>query len=279
MKQTASRILLYIGVLLMILFTVAPLLWAFIVSISPARELSSLAANWFPAHPSLDNYVKVLSKSENADSFKTSLFNSFVVSGFSTVFSLIFGSLGAYAFARLQFPFKNRLSVMFLFTQMVPSIAIALPLYLIFKSMGLLDSKTALTLANLSFTVPFIIWMMRAFFQTIPKELEEAAFIDGLGRFAALFRIILPISAPGLFATGVFSYLNAWNEFSTALVLAGSNQSKTMPVVINEFLGRFSVDYGLMAASGIIGLLPPVLLALVFQRYLVDGLTAGAVKG
>ncbi|AJY75560.1 carbohydrate ABC transporter permease [Paenibacillus beijingensis] len=279
MSKGLNRILLYIGVIVVICFTVAPLLWAFVVSVSPATELSTLARQWLPRQMTFDNYVQVLSLSDNADTFKNSLLNSFIVAGSTTFLALIFGSFGAYAFARLRFRFKDRLSVIFLFTQMVPSIAIALPLYLIFKNIGLLDTKTSLTLANLSFTLPFIIWMMRAFFGSIPKELEEAAFIDGLGRFGALFRIILPISAPGLFAIGVFAYLNTWNEFNTALVLTGSDQSKTMPVVINEFLGRFSVDYGLMASSGIIGLLPPVLLALVFQRYLVDGMTSGAVKG
>lgn len=279
MTRGLRRALMYAGIVLVMCFTVAPLLWALIVSVSPATELTTLARQWLPRKMTFDNYMQVLSLSDNADTFKASLLNSFIVAGSTTVFSLIFGSFGAYAFARLRFKFKDRLSVLFLFTQMVPSIAIALPLYLIFKQIGLLDTKTSLTLANLSFTLPFVIWMMRAFFESIPKELEESAFIDGLGRFGALFRIIMPISAPGLFAIGVFAYLNTWNEFNTALVLTGSEQSKTMPVVINEFLGRFSVDYGLMASSGIIGLLPPVLLALVFQRYLVEGMTAGAVKG
>ncbi|NGM84634.1 carbohydrate ABC transporter permease [Paenibacillus sp. 7124] len=279
MNKSIKKILLFSGVVLVMIFTLSPLIWAFIISLSPGKELGSLARQWLPDSFTLMNYKQVLSLSDNAASFKNSLLNSLIVASVTTLFSLIFGSLGAYAFARLRFRMKDRLAVIFLITQMVPSIAIALPMYLIFNRIGLLDTKSALVLANLSFTLPFIIWMMRAFFESIPKELEESAFVDGLGRFGALLRIILPISAPGLFAIGVFAYLNTWNEFNTALVLTGSSQSKTMPVVINEFLGRFSVDYGLMAASGIIGLLPPVLLTLFFQRYLVDGMTAGAVKG
>lgn len=278
-KIYVGNALRHIAIALTMLFTIGPLLWAVLISITPERDLSDLNVRWIPSALTGENYAQVLGSSSTSESYQLALINSLIVAGTTTALALVVGSLGAYAFARLRFPMKDSVSVLFLITQMIPAIAIALPIYIIFRNMGLLDTRLSLILANLSFTLPFTIWVMRSFFTTIPKELEEAGFIDGLGRLGALIRIVLPLSAPGLFATGVFAFLNTWNEFTISLVLTGSDQSKTMPVAINEFLGRFSIDYGVMSASGIIGLLPPVVLALLFQRYLVEGLTSGSIKG
>lgn len=282
MKKISSPLLgkagTYAAVLAVMIFTMAPFIWVCITSISTNKEITSIPVHWFPDAPTMQNYAKVLFTKSNVSGYFTSLSNSVVVAVVTTAVCLLFGSLGAYAFARLNFPFRDKFIVFVLFTQMIPGIAVLIPIYIIFRGVGLLDTKTALILSQIAFILPFIIWVMRSFFYSIPKELEDAAFMDGLGRFGTLFRIILPVSTPGLFATGVFAFLNSWNDFLTPLILTSTDQAKTMPVAINEFLGRFSVDYGLLSAAGIVGLLPPILISLIFQRFLIEGLTAGAVK-
>lgn len=268
----------YAAVLAVMIFTMAPFIWVCITSISTNKEITSVPVHWFPDAPTMQNYAKVLFTKSNVSGYFASLSNSLIVATVTTAVCLLFGSLGAYAFARLKFPFRDKFIIFVLFTQMIPGIAVLIPIYIIFRGIGLLDTKTALILSQIAFILPFIIWVMRSFFYSIPKELEDAAFMDGLGRFGTLFRIILPVSTPGLFATGVFAFLNSWNDFLTPLILTSTDQAKTMPVAINEFLGRFSVDYGLLSAAGIVGLLPPILISLIFQRFLIEGLTAGAVK-
>ncbi|KIL40935.1 hypothetical protein SD70_10805 [Gordoniibacillus kamchatkensis] len=268
----------YLMALAVMIFTIAPFLWILITSISTNKQITGSPFSWFPKEPTLQNYAKVFTDQTNISGYVDSLLNSLIVASVTTFVCLLFGALGAYAFARLQFKFREYFILFILFTQMIPGIAVLIPIYIIFKNIGMLDTKSSLIMTQISFILPFIIWVMRSFFYTVPKELEDAAFIDGLGRFGALFRIILPISTPGLFATGVFAFLNSWNDFLTPLVLTSTTQAKTMPVAINEFLGRFSVDYGLLTAAGVVGLLPPILISLLFQRFLIDGLTAGAVK-
>ncbi len=278
-RKIAHALLMYAALVVIMFFTLAPFLWTVISSISPLKQLISVPLRWFPQEPDFGNYIKIFTSGGVFETFRTAIYNSLVVAISVTSVCLLFGSFGAYAFARLNFPLRDRIVVLFLFTQLIPGIAIALPTYIIFKNLQLLDTKLALILIHITFTLPFVIWVMRGFFQSIPKELEDASLIDGTSRFGALFRVILPVSTPGLFATGVFAFLGSWNEFGMALVLTGSPQSKTLPVAITEFLGRFTIDFGLMNAGGVIALLPPILLSLFFQRYLLDGLTSGAIKG
>ena len=204
--------------------------------------------------------------------------NSMLIGSAVTVLCLFVGSLAAYAFARLDMPFGDKLIFLLLFTQMIPGIAIMIPLYLLVSKINMLDRRTTLVVVYCSFSLPFVIWMMRGYFQTIPSELEDAAMMDGCSRLGALFKVVIPLSTPGLFATGIFTFLAAWNEFLLALVMTQSLASKTMPVALAEFIGRFRVDYGLMCTVGVIACVPPILVALIFQRHLIEGLTAGAVK-
>jgi len=162
---------------------------------------------------------------------------------------------------------------------MIPVVALIIPLYILMNKIGLLNTKLSLILAYSSFTLPFVIWVMRGYFETIPVNLEDAAAIDGCSPLGILLRIALPLSAPGLVATGIFAFLTAWNEFFMALVFTSSYASKTVPVLISEFGGRYSIDYGLMGAATVIASVFPVSLALIFQKYIVRGLTSGAVKG
>jgi multiple sugar transport system permease protein len=186
---------------------------------------------------------------------------------------------GAYAFARLRFRFRNALMLLFLLTYMLPPISIIVPLYLLEANFGLLDSKTGLVVVYVSFITPFVLWVMGNFFQSIPVELEDQGQVDGLGRLGVLFRIVLPLSRSGLLSTALLGFLLSWDEFLYSLIFTNTNVSKTIPVAIAEFTGKNVVDFGLIATGGVLACVPPVIIAVVFQRYIVGGLTAGSLKG
>jgi multiple sugar transport system permease protein len=162
---------------------------------------------------------------------------------------------------------------------MIPEVSLILPLFILASGLGLINKPVVLVAAYMSFALPYAIWMMAAFFQTVPIELEDAARMDGCSRLGILFRVVMPISVPGLVSTAMFTFLLAWDEFFYALIFTNTLAAKTAPVAMAEFIGRYAVNINGMMAGGIIAALPPVLLAFVFQRYIVSGLTAGAVKG
>jgi multiple sugar transport system permease protein len=280
-KQFRSALVYALAIAVMVLF-LAPIVWLFISSITPETQLLTVPLKWIPERPSFDFYEQIITAAPRtgttAANFKVAVMNSLLIGCTVTVLCLFVGSLAAYAFARLNMPFGDKLIFLLLFTQMIPGIAIMIPLYLLASKLNMLDRRTTLVVVYCSFSLPFVIWMMRGYFQTIPSELEDAAMIDGCSRVGALFKVVIPLSTPGLFATGIFTFLGAWNEFLLALVLTQSLDSKTMPVALAEFLGRFRVDYGLMCTVGVIACVPPILVALIFQRHLIEGLTAGAVK-
>ncbi|MCZ7553727.1 MAG: carbohydrate ABC transporter permease [Anaerolineales bacterium] len=187
--------------------------------------------------------------------------------------------MAAYALSRMRIPFRSGILIGIMGTRMIPEVSLVIPLYIIAVRVGLYNRPLVLILTYLSFALPFAIWLMAAFFDTIPIELEDAARIDGASHLRTLTSIILPISAPGLVSTALFVFLTAWDEFFFALLFTSTTAAKTVPVAIAEFTGRYVVDVGGMMTGGVIAAIPPVLLSLVFARYIVSGLTAGAVKG
>ena len=207
------------------------------------------------------------------------MINSMIVATAVTGLCLVFGSVAAYSFARMARAGQGPLINLMLFAYMLPPIMLVVPLYSVMSKVGLIDRLESLILIYTALIMPFAIWIMRSFFQSIPGELEDAARIDGASRLGALIRVVLPISLPGLVATGLLCFLMSWEEFLIALIFTSSPSAKTVPVAIAEFTGRHSVDFGMMSTGGVIAAIPAVLLAIVFQRYLVSGLTAGAVKG
>jgi multiple sugar transport system permease protein len=280
-KLFMSVLVYFLAISVMVLF-LAPIVWLFISSITPETQLLTVPLKWIPERPSFEYYNQIITAAPKAATtaanFKVAIGNSLLIASAVTIACLLVGSLAAYAFARLDMPFGDRLIFLLLFTQMIPAIAIMIPLYLVSSKLNMLDRRITLVIIYCSFSLPFVIWMMRGYFQTIPSELEDAAMIDGCSRVGALFRVVMPLSTPGLFATGIFTFLGAWNEFLLALVMTQSLTSKTMPVALAEFIGRFRVDYGLMCTVGVFACIPPILIALIFQRHLIEGLTAGAVK-
>ncbi len=282
-KYIIGRALLYFCMFIVLAAIFAPLAWLVISSISPRAELLSVPPHWWPENATLQNYVDVIAPQEGtsraARDFRFALGNSVVVAGSVTVISLVVGTLAAYAYARLEFPFRRSGLIAYMGLRMLPAISVALPLYVILRDNRLLNTRMGLILVYLSFVLPFVIYVMTNFFHTIPPELEAAARVDGCTRISALWRVILPIARPGLVATGVFAFLLAWDEFFFALLYTSTPAAKTVPVAIAEFTGRHAIDFSAQATGGVLAAIPPVVLALIFQRYIVRGLAAGSVKG
>jgi multiple sugar transport system permease protein len=280
-RTTAGTVLTYAAAVIVAIGCIAPLAWTFLASVSTQADIVARPARWWPSAFVFDRYATILFDTSSAvgTSFRAAFMNSLVVSVSVVAISMIVGIFGAYAFARLRFPFQKTTLMIFLATYMLPQVALLIPLYLILSSVGLLDTTVGLIVVDCALVVPFTLWILSNYFATIPAELEEAARIDGTSRLGALFRVILPSAKPGLFAATMFAFLLAWDEFMYALIFTSTDAAKTLPVAIAEFAGRYTTDFGLVAAGGLVASIPPVIIALVFQRQVVSGLSAGAVKG
>ncbi len=282
-RKAFRSLVLFALTLPLIAFIYFPLLWLVTASLSTRAELLATPIHWIPQHPTFKNYLDILlpgsASSEVSRTLLITLFNSLKVASAVTVICLVVGSLAAYALVRISFRFNRTLLMGILGTRMIPEVSLVIPLYILASQVKLLNTPYVLAITYLTFALPFAIWLMAAFFQTIPIELEEAARLDGCSRLAILFRIVMPISVPGLVTTALFVFLLAWDEFFYALIFTSTLAAKTAPVAIAEFVGRYVTDINAMMAGGVLAAIPPVLLALLFQRYIVRGLTAGAVKG
>jgi multiple sugar transport system permease protein len=270
--------------LVYLVITLTPILWLFISTIQPQVSLLRVPAQVIPESVTIQNYFDIFKPAAFGDNSGQSTFflalqNSVIVTLGTTLMACVFGTMAAYAFARLNIPAKRTLLLVVLGSQLLPAISLIIPLYRMFKTAGLLDTLFALILAYSTFSIPFVVWIMAGYFQSVPIELEEAARIDGASRFGAFVRIALPLAAPGLGATAIFTMLNAWDEFFFALIFTSTYASKTVPVAIAEFIGRHSVNWGLLVTGGFIASLPPLILSLLFYRYIVSGITAGGLKG
>lgn len=284
MKKKIKRVMLYLGVVLIVLWTLAPFTWLVISSISTHKELLDISS-WFPAYPTLKHYAGFFNPgTETGRRFLSALRNSMIIASSVTFICLVASTLAAYALARLEFKGKKSLVIGMLSTRMLPTVALIIPffvmiVYYLGSIIQLYDTKLSLIVLYTSFILGFDIWIMRGYLISIPEELEEAGLIDGLDRWGVLWKIILPLSKPGLVATGIFSFLLAWNEFLLALIFTKSNQAITLPLFIQELGSQYTTAYEQVATAGIMAALPPVLLALLFQKFIIQGLTAGGVKG
>ncbi len=283
-RPPIQSFVIYSSAVLLAVVILAPFLWLLISAISTKAELLSNPIHWIPSHPTLVNFQKLFMGGVTSISggeippFQDAIRNSLVVALSATLFCLIIGALAAYAFARLNFWIKNQLLVVVIAIRMLPEIALVVPLYILMRSLHLMDTPLVLIIVYTSFLLPFIIWLLKSYFQSIPKELEEAAYVDGASRMQILVRIILPLSVPGLITSGIFALLTAWDEFLFALIFTSTYNAKTIPVSISEFTTRHMIDYSLMTAGGLIAALPPIIFTLLLQKHIINGLTAGAVK-
>jgi multiple sugar transport system permease protein len=275
------RIVEYVFGVIVALGTLLPVAWMFITSITYPTDLTALPLKLIPTHITLERYLGIFTDSSLSSAayvFRVSMGNSLIVAFFVTVISLVVGSTAAYAFARLRFRFKNSLMMLTLFTYMIPSVALVIPMYVILSQFGMLNKKSTLVVLYLSFIIPFIIWVMQGYFGAVSKSFEEAAMLDGCTRLQTLLYIFLPIARPGLISTGILAFLMSWDEFFLSLIFTSSTNAKTITVAIAEFNGKFTIDYGMISTAGILASLLPVLITLIFQRYIVMGMTAGGVK-
>jgi multiple sugar transport system permease protein len=263
------------ALVLYVIFALFPLFWLLKVSVTPNDLLYSEGVRMWPSHATLDHYRYVIENS----AFPTFFKNSVIVAG-STAFAVtILSSLAGYALSRFRFRGKFWIIGLMLVTQMFPLVMLVAPIFKMLSPLGLTNSLTGLVIVYTAFNVPFATFLMQSFFDGIPKDLEEAAMIDGASRFTAFRQIILPLTLPGIAATLGFVFTAAWSELLFALMLISGNESATFPVGLLTFVSKFSVDFGQMMAAGVLALIPACLFFLLIQRYLVQGLTAGAVKG
>lgn len=282
--RLVPRRFLWVTVAFIALFTLGPFLWLVSSSFQTMSELLSIPPHLIPHRPTLENFARLFSPEKagvsamEGSTFLAAITNSVVVSSWTTIIALVLGTPAAYSFARLRLPWKRALLIFILALTMLPSMTVIIPLYVLGQKLGLLNTRLSLIIAYTTFGLPFVVWIMNGYFSTIPKELEDAAMIDGCTRASAFLRIAVPLSAPGLAATAIFTFLAAWDEFIFALVFTSTYSAKTLPVALAEFVGRFSIDWGLMTTGGLVATLPPVVIALVLQKYLITGLTSGAVK-
>ncbi len=282
-RKFSERMLYFLLTLPVLFFIFFPLLWLFSASLSTQIELFTVPPHWIPQHPTLQNYIDIFVPSQAASAvpktFAAALLNSLKIASSVTVICLLLGGLAAYALVRIPFGLNRQIQLGLIATRMIPEVSLILPLFIIASSLQLINKPIVLILTYMSFALPYAIWLMAAYFQTVPIDLEDAARLDGCSRLGILFRVIMPISVPGLVSTAMFVFLVAWDEFFYALIFTSTPDAKTMPVAMAEFVGRYVANVNGMMAGGILAVIPPVLVALLFQRYIVSGMTAGAVKG
>jgi multiple sugar transport system permease protein len=266
---------MWLSVAAIVLFCLFPFYWLINISLKTGGDLSS--ADVIPPHPSLDNYTSIFKQS----SFTRALGNSAIVSLTTTFIGVVVGSFAAYALARLKMRFKFPLLALVLSITTFPQIAIAAPLFRLWSNIGLYDTLVGLVIPYLTFALPLSIYILVSFFKEIPKDLEEAALVDGATHFEAFRKVVVPLAAPGLATTAILTFISAWNEFLLAFTLTSSPSARTVPVAIQQFSGssQFEVPLGTQSAASIVISIPLIVLVLLFQKRIVAGLTAGAVKG
>jgi ABC-type glycerol-3-phosphate transport system permease component len=259
---------------LLVAFSAFPFYWALVASVTPEARLFAEPTLW-PAEPVLDHYRALWDERD----FWVPLRNSLVVAGTTTLFCVTVGSLAAYALARLRFRGKAAILGFILAVTLFPQISIVSPLFLLLRTLGLINTYPGLILPYLTFAMPLTVWLLVGFFRQLPADLEEAAFVDGASRWQTFVRVILPLAAPGLATTGILTFIYCWNEFLFALSFTLGPERQTVPVAIALFRGQYQVPWGQILAAAVVATAPVAALVLAFQRRIVQGLTAGAVKG
>ena len=268
-----------VAVALLVVVTLAPLIWLFIMSISAPVDLTRIPLRWFPEQPDFSRYARLFGLTGEAagTAFLSALRNSLIVSFSATAIAMLAGIPAAYSFSR----FRGRMGLLYacLGVYMVPPVAFVLPLYMVLGRIGLLNNVVALILVYSTILLPFSTWLLKNNFDAVPREIEEAARMDGTVLLGTIRHVTLPLARPALGAAALFALLLAWDEFFYALIYTNDLRAKTLPVAIADFAAGRATDYGLISAVGVLAALPPVLIAFFLQRSLVSGLSAGGIKG
>ena len=276
-RENAKRWLAYVVIVFALIYTVFPIYWLFLNSLKTPLEIFAIPSTYVVEIPTVMHYIATFIDRP----FLRFMLNSAIVAVSTTILSLIFGTMAGYALARFTYPGRTKyhLSFWILSTRMMPPIVTIMPLFLFFLFLDLLNTKFALVIAYTGFNLPFVVWMMKGYFQELPKDLEESAMVDGDTRLGAFWRILLPLSAPGLAATSIFTLILSWNEFLFALIITQTEVSNTLPIGISGRITQYETHWGEISASGFAAIVPIVIFAFIVQRHLVRGLSFGAVKG
>jgi ABC-type glycerol-3-phosphate transport system permease component len=270
-----NMVLFYVFVVIFVLASVLPLVWVFKMSIVTKSELYASPPTIVPNTPTPAEYAQIFGDS----TFQRALLNSTIIASVTTVICLFFGSIAAYAIARLRFHFKATVMTLILAISFFPAVAIIAPLFIQYTQMGLINTYASVIITDVVFALPLTIWLLVAFFRELPRDLEDAAKVDGATTMQAFRKVIVPLAAPGVFTTAILTFIYAWNEFLFANTFLFDQSTQPVTVVIPNFATIYTVDYGAQAAAAVVVTVPLVILVLIFQRRIVSGLTAGAVKG
>ena len=276
MKEKKSKILriaLYASVILIVLFAIGPYIWTFISSITPEKDLYLNEFRFLPEFPTGENYQRLFTKLN----FGANILDSIIVAILTSLVGLSITVPASYSFSRFRFPGRNLLLMQFLIINMFPIMLLIVPLFIIMKILGIMDTHFALIIAYSTFTIPFSVWMLTSYFNAIPDALDQAAQIDGCTRVGALVRIVIPVALPGIFSTGIYIFITAWNEYLYSAILT-SSKVRTIPVALQGMIGEYQIEWGLLTAGGVISSIPVIILFFFIQKQLISGMTSGAVK-
>jgi multiple sugar transport system permease protein len=285
-RNPINVVVIYSLVLVLAVFSACPLAWMFSTSIKPRTDIFKIPPQWIPDNPTFEHYRRIffpteediMTSSQTARQFGRYFLNSTILSIASSVLAVLIASPAAYAFSRFRFPGKDAAYFGILLRNMFPLLVFLVPIFFLWTQLGLRNTYQGLIIAYLTFSLPLSIWLLKGFYDSIPPELERAARVDGCSRFGAFWRIILPLTTPGLAATAIYSFIQAWNEYPFALHLTDSSDMRTLPVGLTYFFTENTADWpGLMASAFFISV-PVVIVFLFLQRYFVSAITAGAVK-
>lgn len=281
MKRFVTLVAPHLALVIASIVAIYPVLWVLKMALSPGQAFDS-SPNPLPSEVTLDNFATFVGHSDKQTGtwlFGRQLFNSLAVAGATTCVGLLLATTAAYAFSRFRFPGREAGLTAFLLTQIFPGVVVLIPLYIILQKAHLLNSLVGLTLVYSTTSVPFCTWMLKGYFDTLPKEMEESALIDGATRWTIFTKIALPLAKPMLAVTALFSFMTAWNEFVLAVTLMNDQTLFTLPVALNRHVGEYTTDWGTFAAGAIVTSAPVMALFYALQKHLVGGLTSGAVKG
>lgn len=288
-KRKLGRASVYGFAILAAFYLCAPFYWLLASSFMYDAEAISIPVHLFPDNPTMEHWRDYLlpkgaTESANigaatARVYRQGILNSIIIAASVTLINLVLGTLAAYSLSRLQFIGATMMMLFYLGSRSVPAVAIMIPMFILMQEFRLLDTHAAVIIAHTTFTLPFTIWILRGYFQTIPADLEAAARVDGCGRIQALVRVFLPVAVPGLVAAGIFSFMLSWTEFLFALLFTATDKSKTVTVMASAFTSDVDVSWTMIATGGVLAVLPPLFLVIIFQKYIISGLVGGAVKG
>ena len=270
-----SRVVQFAALGIWLVITLFPLYWIVVTAVKPRKDIYAFPVEYWPKSFSLENFVNLFAVSN----FGTYLANSIIVSVVAATVVTLISLLSGYVIARFEFRAKSAILMAFLVTQMIPGFIALGPLYQLMVDLGLVNDRSGLVLVYIAMCIPFSTIMLRGFFENVPDALEEAAMIDGCSRIGALFRVLVPIMTPGIVAAFIFNFVSCWNELFLSVTLLTSDANKTVPTAINGFITSYNIDWGSMSAAAVLTIIPTMVMFAFASKYIVQGLTSGAVKG